>query len=318
MDDAGQEPRAGTGPDVVAVLDVGTNSVKLLVAARETPAGGWRTLRDEATVTRLGEGLQETGCISPLALERSGSVMAQLVREAREQGAAAVVAVGTAALRQASDGAEAAAELGRRSSVPVQIISGDEESRLACLGARTGLRLPGGSLVIFDTGGGSSQFTFEDDGRLEDRFSLDIGAVRLTETFGLDRAVSAARLQAALAAIREELTRLDDRPRPDVLLGMGGGLTTLTAMWLRLASYDPAVVHGAILERIDVEDLMTRLAGQPADARRTMPGLDPARAEIILAGVCIVRTIMAKLDHDQLIVSARGLRQGVLAERFGP
>jgi exopolyphosphatase/guanosine-5'-triphosphate,3'-diphosphate pyrophosphatase len=171
--------------------------------------------------------------------------------------------------------------------------------------------------VVFDTGGGSSQFTFGRGSRVEERFSVDVGAVRYTERFGLAGAVTGETLSRALAAISADLSRLDGRPRPGALVGMGGAVTNLAAVKAGLTKYDPNVIQGSVLTRAEIDRQIELYRSRSADARRGIPGLQPKRAEVILAGACIVRTIMDKLGQGELTVSDRGLRHGILAERFG-
>lgn len=303
-------------PERFAVIDVGTNSVKFHLAERDA-AGTWTAVVDRAEVTRLGEGLEMNGAIATPALERTALAIEGMVEEARRHDALAIAAIGTAALRKASNGSQVVRALEERIGIPVEVIPGDEESRLAYLGVQAGLDLPGGVVVVFDTGGGSSQFTFGYDGGVDERFSLEVGAVRYTEQFGLDRRVSEAVLTTARQAIAADLARLDGRPRPDALVGMGGAITNLTAVKLGLATYDPAAVHGATLDRSEIDRQIELYGSQDAEARRSITGLQANRSEVILAGACIVRTIMDKLGHDRLTVSDRGLRHGVLLERFG-
>jgi exopolyphosphatase/guanosine-5'-triphosphate,3'-diphosphate pyrophosphatase len=201
--------------------------------------------------------------------------------------------------------------------IAIEVISGEEESRLAYLAVKTGLGDVAGSLVVFDTGGGSSQFTFGHGEHVDERFSVDVGAVRFTEAYHLAEPVEGDVLQEALAAIASDLDRLDGRPTPDLLVGLGGAVTNLTAVKHSLETYDPDVVQGAVLELAEVDRQIELYASRTADERRTIVGLQPARAEVILAGACIVRTVMAKLGADSLTVSDRGLRHGVLAEKFG-
>jgi exopolyphosphatase/guanosine-5'-triphosphate,3'-diphosphate pyrophosphatase len=141
--------------------------------------------------------------------------------------------------------------------------------------------------------------------------------VRYTEEFGLDGAVTSERLKEALAAIEADLSALDGRPRPDALVGMGGAITNLTAVMHELGTYDPDVVQGSVLDDTEVERQIERYRSLDAEARRTIVGLQPKRAEVILAGACIVRTVMEKLGQASLTVSDRGLRHGLLLERFG-
>ena len=121
-----------------------------------------------------------------------------------------------------------------------------------------------------------------------------------------------------MSAISADLSRLESRPVPEVLVGMGGAVTNITAVKLGLATYDPGIVQGTVLDRAEIDRQIELYRSRSADARRSIVGLQPKRAEVILAGACIVRTIMEKLGKDSLTVSDRGLRHGVLAERFNP
>ena len=170
---------------------------------------------------------------------------------------------------------------------------------------------------MFDTGGGSSQFTFGRGTRVDDRFSVDVGAARFTERFGLDRAVGEDVVRDAQNAIVTALDRIAGRPAPDALVGMGGAVTNLAAVSIGLAEYDPDRFQGADLRLDDVDEAIERFRALDADERRSIVGLQPKRAEVILAGACIVGTVMALLGRDRLTVSDRGLRHGLLAERFG-
>ena len=304
------------GPLRYAVIDVGTNSVKFHVGEQASD-GTWRPVVDRAETTRLGEGLAESGTISPAAVERTATAIAGMVEESAEHQARAIVAVGTAWLRTASNRDEVVAAIEAATGVTVNTVSGEEESRLAFVAVRADLRLGDGALVVFDTGGGSTQFTFGRGAEVEDRFSVDVGAVRYTERFGLDSAVSTDTLQAVLDAIAADLHRLEGRPAPEALVAMGGAVTNITAVKLGLHPYDPDAVHGTVLERADIDGQIEQYRSRDADARRTIVGLQPRRADVILAGACIVRTVMDMLGQDRITVSDRGLRHGLLIERFG-
>jgi exopolyphosphatase/guanosine-5'-triphosphate,3'-diphosphate pyrophosphatase len=302
-------------PERYAVIDVGTNSVKLHVGERDA-AGGWRTTIDRAELTRLGEGLEKKGEIAPQAAERTASAIADMADEARRCGARAIVAVGTAGLRIASNAQAVVEAIRARTGVSIEVISGEEESRLAYLAVMAGLGMPQGSLVIFDTGGGSSQFTFGDGARVDDRFSVNVGAVRFVERFALDGVVSAGVVRDALAAIAAELPQLDGREPPETLVAIGGAVTNLAAVKHGMAAYDPALIRGTVVDSAEVDRQIEMYRARNAEERRAIAGLQPKRAEVILGGACIVRTVMDKLGKDALTVSDFGLRHGVFAERF--
>ncbi len=304
------------GTERYAVIDVGTNSVKFHIGERGAD-GAWRTVVDRAETTRLGDGLQEAGRLNPEPMARTVEAVAGMAEQARAVGAAHIAAVGTAGLRIAPNSADFIDAVRERCGVTVEVISGEEESRLAYLGAQSGIGAAPGSRVVFDTGGGSSQFTFGHGDHIDERFSVDVGAVRFTERYGLSGAVTRDVLDEALEAIAADLSRLDERPAPDALVAMGGAVTNLAAVKHGLAHYDPEVVQGTVLDRAEIDRQIELYRSRDAAGRREVVGLQPQRADIILAGTCIVRTVLAKLGVDALTVSDRGLRHGVLLERFG-
>lgn len=304
------------GTERFAAIDVGTNSVKFHIGERSSD-GRWRSIADRAQITRLGEGLHETGRLSPEPMARTVEAVTGMVDEAAQRGSATTVAVGTAGLRIAPNRDDFIAAVRARCGLEVEVISGDEEARLAYLGTRAGIGGTRGSLVVFETGGGSSQFTFGHDDEVDERFSVDVGAVRYTEKHGLAEAVSEEELAEALDAIAADLGQLDDRPTPGMLVAMGGAVTNMAAVKHGLAEYDADIVQGTVLDRAEVERQIELYRTRTGDERRTIIGLQPQRADIILAGACIVRTVLDKLGNTDLTVSARGLRHGLLVERFG-
>jgi exopolyphosphatase / guanosine-5'-triphosphate,3'-diphosphate pyrophosphatase len=312
----GLAAQVDAGPPRYAVIDVGTNSVKFHVGERD-PDGSWRAVVDRAEMTRLGENLHVDNAISDEPLERTVAAIADMVEEARRHGVRATAAAGTAGLRVANNRDEVVATILARTGLEVEVIEGEEEGRLAYLAVRAELGVTEGALVVFDTGGGSSQFTFGHGPRVDEQFSVPVGAVRYTERFGLAGAVSSEVLGDALAAIAADLSSIDGRPPPDALVGMGGAVTNLTAVKLGLATYDPDAVQGSVLDRDEVDRQIEHYRSRDADARRATVGLQPKRADVILAGACIVRTVMEKLGQQTLTVSDRGLRHGILIDRFG-
>ena len=298
-----------------ATIDIGTNSIKFHIAERLND-GTWRKVIDRAEVVRLGEGLRETGMFNDQAMARAAIAIATMAEEARRHGVAAFAAVATMGMRNAHNAELFIARVQASCGVSIEVISGEEEARLAYLAVQAGLGLPDVPLVVFDSGGGSTQFTFGHGATVDDRFSLNVGAARFTECYALNGAVSKTAVQEALAAISAELARLDTAPVPDALIGMGGAVTNMVAVKLGLVSYDPDAVQGAILTRGDVERQIELYRCCPAKERQTIIGLQPGRAEVILAGACIVKTVMEKFRMAELTVSDRSLRHGLLIDRF--
>jgi exopolyphosphatase / guanosine-5'-triphosphate,3'-diphosphate pyrophosphatase len=144
-----------------------------------------------------------------------------------------------------------------------------------------------------------------------------LAPVRFTERYGLSGKVTEHTLASARDFVAAQLAELEGRPVPDALIKMGGAVTNLTAVKLGLATYDPDAVHGNALDRSEIDRQIELYRTRSADERRTVVGLQPARADIILAGACIIRTVLSKLGQDSLTVSDRGLRHGVMMARFG-
>jgi exopolyphosphatase/guanosine-5'-triphosphate,3'-diphosphate pyrophosphatase len=299
-----------------AVIDVGTNSVKFHIGERRGP-GSWQTIVDRADISRLGEGLDDTGSLQPAPMARTADAIAGMVEEARREGVAEIAAVGTAGMRIASNTMELIDSVRDRIGVEIEVISGEDEARLAYLAATSTLSVPAGTVALFDTGGGSSQFTLGSASRIEEQFSVNVGAVRLTERFGLHAAVSRETLRAALEAIAADLSRLAGRGHIDAVVALGGAATNLAAVSHGLAVYDADVVQGTVLDRGEVDRQIELYRSLSAEERRKIVGLQPKRAEVILAGACVIRTVLEHLGCDSLVVSDRGLRHGLLAERFG-
>jgi exopolyphosphatase/guanosine-5'-triphosphate,3'-diphosphate pyrophosphatase len=324
----GLEPRVNTSyprglgaiydgePPRYAAIDVGTNSVKLHIGQVDR-AGTWTALLDRAEVTQLGEGLAESGAIGQPALTRTAEAIRGMMADARSLLVREVAAVGTAGLRSASNRAEVVAAIDNATGVGIEVISGVEESRLAYVAALAALGTPPGDSVVFDTGGGSSQFTFGDGATVREAFSVDVGAVRFTKAHGLAGVVPPAVLDAARADVAVGLGALDGRPAVEQVIGMGGAITNMTAVSLAMATYDPEVVQGHVLTRAEVERQIELYAGIDEAQRRQVVGLQSKRAGVILAGACIVAAVMDALGVDRLTVSDRGLRHGLIVERFG-
>ncbi|MGH8951789.1 MAG: Ppx/GppA family phosphatase, partial [Acidimicrobiia bacterium] len=306
----------GLAPARFAVIDVGTNSVKFHIGGHHED-GTWSRVADRAEVTRLGEGLDESGEIQREPMERTAEAISGMVEEARRSGVLVIDAVGTAGLRMARNRDAVLSRFHERAGIGVDVISGEEESRLAYLAATSELAQSEGSAVVFDTGGGSTQFTFGRGGVVDERFSVDVGAVPYTERFGLDHAVTAQVVQEALAAISHGLSRIKGRQTPDELVAMGGAVTNLAAISHSLVEYDADVVQGTILGLDEIDRQIELFRSMDSESRRSIVGIQPDRSEVILAGACIVRTVMEELGCNELTVSDRGLRHGILRERLG-
>lgn len=299
---------------VKAVIDVGTNSIKFH-AAKKKADGSLETVLDKNDIARLGEGLRETGLIAPEALERNALSVAAFAEKAKELGAVPEI-VGTMALRTAKNAADFASRVKELTGLDVRIIPGEEEARLSYLAVLSGLPLAGGELVTFDTGGGSTEFVYGRGTEMVRKFSIPLGAVRITEEFFADDPVRPGSVDAAVKEIRSSLTGGGVLGSPEVIVGMGGTVTSLASVKFKMETYDPDVVQGSVLTLAELKDMVAMFASMTLEERKGVTGLQPKRADVILAGTCIVCAILELLGASSFTVSDRGLRHGLAYELF--
>jgi exopolyphosphatase/guanosine-5'-triphosphate,3'-diphosphate pyrophosphatase len=300
----------------LAAIDLGTNTVRLLVV--EASGAEWRGLHGEQRVTRLGEGQAATGILQPAAMRRTAEVVAAFCRRAEDLGAHDVHIVGTSAVREADNSAEFLAQVRSSSGRQVRVISGEEEARLTCLGVTQGLPDLKGHFLLFDIGGGSTEFVLSRAGRASPAVSVKLGVVEIAERFMDQGPVDDTRYDAMAALVGARLaaglTEPILRHGAPALVGSAGTVTTLAALDLGLESYDPARVHGHRLTRVVVARLCARLAALSLAERAALPCLEPGRADLIVPGSAICLEALDRLGFDALVVSDRGLREGILYE----
>ena len=284
----------------VAVVDLGTNSTRLLVA--DVDDGHVEEVARRLTITRLGEGVDERRTLLPLPIARVRNVLADYRRELEELGAERTLAVGTSAIRDAENGEAFLGEIEWSYGFTTRLLSGEEEGELTRRGVAGGRELVAGTLIL-DVGGGSTELIA--DGF---RTSLDLGCVRLTERFLHSDPPTREELEAAARAVREALPDLE----PTQAIGVAGTITTLAA--LELGKYDPDRVHGHRISRETVEAQLQRLASLPLARRRELPGLEPERAPVIIAGAVIVREVLERYGLDGLEASERDILHGAALE----
>jgi exopolyphosphatase/guanosine-5'-triphosphate,3'-diphosphate pyrophosphatase len=303
--------------ELVGAIDIGTNSVLLLIAAREP--GRLVARLERATLTRLGEGVDRTRRLDPEAVRRTLACLADYGSELRRRGVRRVAAVGTSAMRDAEGGHEFLDEAERLLGARPQVVSGQLEAELTFEGALGGLDVEG-PVMVFDVGGGSTEVILGharpgERARIERALSLEIGSVRLYERHVRQDPPATEELLRVAADVERALT-LAPRPEGDVtLVGVAGTVTTLAALELGLVNYESARVHGYRLSRTGVFALAAKLAKLDLAARKALTGLDVKRADVIPIGAEIVRRVMVFAAQDTLVTSDRGVRWGV-AERL--
>ncbi len=303
-------------PTRFASIDVGTNTVLLLVAERRGSA--LAPVLERAEITRLGRGVDATGRLDPSAIRETAGVLADYVGAARALNVEWIACVATSAARDASNGAEFFAAARSAAGLEPEVISGEEEARLVWASAWRDFGKIGRPLAVLDVGGGSTEFTVGNGREPRARTSLQVGAVRLTERHVRSDPPAPAELATLASAAREALqpvASLDPRRSAGRLVGVAGTVTTLCAVSQELPRYDPERVHGATMTLDEVERLAGRLGSLTVAERKALPGMEPKRADVIVAGAFVVLEAMRAAGYDQLTVSDRGVRWGLLYDR---
>jgi exopolyphosphatase/guanosine-5'-triphosphate,3'-diphosphate pyrophosphatase len=304
-------------PERYATIDVGSNSVLLHVAER-APDGRFRQVADLAAVTRLAEGVAASGRLAEAAMARTAAVVVRFVAIAHKLGTREIAAVGTAGLRRPDNARDFVRRVRELCGLTIAVVPGDVEARLAWLGVRTGLPEDADEVFVVDVGGASTELVHGAGGTLRERLSVDVGAVVMTEGFLVSDPVADDELRALLRHLDTALAPLGPLPPGATLTGTGGTITTLGAVFHGLAAYDAAIVHGTRLARAVVEAQLERFRSQTVAERRTgIPGLPPDRADVIVGGAAVVLAVLRKVGAEALTVSDRGVRHGLLVDRFG-
>jgi exopolyphosphatase/guanosine-5'-triphosphate,3'-diphosphate pyrophosphatase len=313
-------------PRVEAAIDVGTNSVKLIVV--ELQGGEARRLYETAAITRLGEGMQAQSMrLREAAMRRTLDALAVMVTDARAYGAQQIVAVGTAALRDAENRDELLRRAHERCNLNIEVLAGEEEARLSFLAVRLDPHWRDSTgLVVIDIGGGSTEVIYgqrHGDG-VQSRVSVNLGAVRITERYLKSDPPTISQLaeanQAIVTALMQvEVSLLDG---PYTVVCVGGTAANLAGMDLGLEQSREdrgrEEAHGHRLTADRLEQMIQRLSVSTIQQRRELPGLDPNRADIILGGALLLSQALARIGSAEVAVSLRGLRWGLLYDRFLP
>jgi exopolyphosphatase/guanosine-5'-triphosphate,3'-diphosphate pyrophosphatase len=298
-----------------ATIDIGTNSVLLLVAER-APDGSFHAVEERAEITRLGRGVDATRSLSSEGIEATLAVLEDYATAARALNAEAIAVTATSAARDATNGREFMDAVKQRTGLTVEIISGELEAQLSFLAVRTPARA-NRPLVVIDIGGGSTEFIYGDATGLRFRHSFDVGAVRLTERHIRSDPPGAGEVAEVRGYLAQTFAAAPTPPPGFEVVGVAGTVTTLFAVQHRIDPYDAARVEGGRLSLAELRALSSRLCALPLSERTALPGLQPKRADVICAGAMILEAALVRLGADGCEVSDRGVRWGLLVSRFG-
>lgn len=303
-----------------AVIDIGTNSIKLLVAERSGP--GFNTLVERTAVTRLGEGLSKSGRLSDAAMRRAEDVITRFADLAGKLGVGTVTALGTQALRQAANGTEFARKLEKDTGVKLRVLSGEEEARYSFTAA-VEVAPESARTLVFDAGGGSTEFILGTARVPELAYSAPVGALTLyDECMAKNDPPSEENVKdaslLAMKILRQADGVVDEARKKDfVLVGAGGIIAVLSSVSMELTSFNADKVNGAVLSAEEVRAQIKVYCSRTAEQRKQIQGMPEDRAVLAPAGAALALAVLEYTGKETLKVSVKGFRHGVMAELMG-
>ena len=307
-------PSSPPRPVRIAAIDIGSNSVRQIVAD-VSPAGQIRVVDEMKAMPRLGEGLERTGALAEESLDAAVEAVTRMVTLARQLAAERIEVVATSAVRDATNGPVFTQRVHASTGCTVRILSGEEEALLCFRSALAHFELGAGRTVVMDIGGGSLELVLAKDGLIERVASLPFGAVRMTERF-LAPEVRPRRVEALRAHVREGLRKAVPVKdwRGAQVIGSGGTFTNLAGIVLARQRLEVRSTHGTRVSRVELEHVLEWLQRLTTAERQVVPGLNPARADIIVAGLATAAEVLARFDPQELVASGYGIREGLLLE----
>jgi len=299
----------------IAAIGIGSNSIRQIVAD-VSPGGDIRVIDEMKAAPRLGEGVGETGRLGEAATRNALDALLRMATLTRQMGTVRTEAVATSAVRDAENGPEFIAAVRDTTGLTVRILDGDEEALLAYRSALAHFDLAAGRAVVMDIGGGSLELALSADGLLDGLMSFPLGAIRMTEKF-FGKSRGRSELESLRQYTRKQLrTSVSRRDWHGArLIGSGGTFTNLAGILLaRQGIARASSVHGTIVTRAELEHILDLLQGMSPAQRQAVPGLSPARADIVVAGLAVGAEVMARLEAREMVVSAFGIREGLLLD----
>lgn len=299
-----------------AAIDVGSNTIRSLIG-KVINNKIYRYYLDRS-ITRLAEGLKDTGILKRFNMELSTRVLKNMSQVFAEYNVSKINAVGTAALREARNSNEFIEKVFQETGIKIRVITGEEEARLTFQGVSSGLNLSERILIV-DIGGGSTEWIFNDSVEMSSPIfgTIPIGVLKLLEECMMEDPLSLAKLSGVENTIEKYFQSFVDiipRIKPNILVGTGGTVTTLASIDLSLESYQPEVIHGYRMEFNKLVKIRDWLISLPITKRRNIKGLEPERADLIIPGIILTIKIMEAARINELIVSDYGLLEGLLLE----
>jgi len=299
----------------LSAIDIGSNSIRQTIAD-VSPSGIIRVVDEMKAAPRLGAGLSKRGSISEIAVQNALSTLSRMATLANQLGAKRNEVVATSAVREASNGEQFLHLVRSETGLKIKILRGEDEARLAFRSALAHFDLAVGRAVVMDIGGGSLELALSADGLVDRLISLPLGAIRTTERY-LGAGQKKKGLRKLRKAVRLELRRhLSARHwHAARIICSGGTFTTLASIYLaRIGMESAKTVHGTVIPRVELEHIVDMLRNLSPEERQAVPGLSAARSDIIVGGLAVAAEVAARVEAKELVVSAYGIREGILLE----
>ena len=303
-----------TSPERVASIDIGTNTILLLIA--EVDKGKLKSLFEAETVVRLGERLQRNGILSDEAMKRGLQALSQYLDKCKTMEVQKIFVVGTSALREAKNSEYFLKMIKEKLNLSIEIISGEEEAQLSFLAVVRDLKELEKSTLVIDVGGGSTELILGRGDQIIEWASLPLGIVHLTEQYLISDPVKEEEWKKMEMEIRKLLPQIPHPKEPLLMVSIGGTDTTLASVEQGLEEFIPEKVHHFILKKESLKKQVDLYRSKTIEERRKIPGLPPARADVILAGGAILYMVMERLDCASVLISSHGVRYGLLYQKL--
>ena len=305
---------APTSPERVASIDIGTNTILLLIA--EVRRGKLKTLFDTETIVRLGEGVQKNGMLSEGAMQRGFQTLEQYLKRCQEMEVQKIFAVGTSALREAKNSDHFLKRVKEEFDLSTDVISGEEEAQLSFLSVARDSKKSRETLLVVDVGGGSTELILGKGDEIIQWVSLPLGIVRFTERFLLSDPVQEEEYRAMVEEVRKQLPNSPILKNPLSMVSVGGTGAALASVEQGLEKFNIERIHRFVLTREALRNHLSLYRSKTTEERKEIKGLPPSRADVILAGGTILYLIMEKFDCSSLMVNGHGVRYGLLYEKL--
>ena len=303
-------------PQHIAGIDIGTNTVRLLIARAESDHQLVAVYLDQV-ITRLGKGLQQRGALHASAMDRTIHALQRWRPLLVQHDVTRPITVATGAARDATNQSDFLRRVREEAGLGIEVLSGEEEARRTLVGIAAGLSPPITNILAMDIGGGSTEFIAATSGQSNTLYSTNLGVVRLTERFFhsdpiLEKEIAQAQdwILDQLQPLKTQLSNIGETS----LIGTAGTITTLAAIDQELANYDPRRVHRYPLSLATIQRIKNACVSKTTAERQRMVGIEAGRADVIVAGILLLHLAMDMLGFSTIIVSEYGLREGILVD----